>query len=785
MLGRFLTIGAALAATAGFTADADLVASFPMDVRSGQIQESVSGERFAVEGHFTPENVPGAVGNALRFDGYTSLVNARLGNIIPKGTKTMTVELWAAVPQYPVIEIDTDTKLKTPIVSCLDEEKKCGFGFFIGYDGKWQFRTYVGGWPVDVNIDTPLPPNRWNHIAAVVDCNNRQLTVYNNGQAVGQARCNGELEYTGGNFIMGHSPSDIFAGPFRLTAYNGLIDDINIWTDAKTPEELSAAAENPANLDIPASRFADQVLRPRFHGMPAAGWTNECHGMTYSNGRYHLFFQKNGDGPYMARLHWGHISSENLYDWREEPIAIAPGAPYDTKGCWSGCVFTDPAITGGKPAIIYTGVDYGRATIDGASPLDDNLIAWQKWSDNPIINGRPQGLSDDFRDPYFFRNGDNAYIIVGTSKNGIGATTLHRYTGSGWTNDGDIFYQGSSAPLDGTFWEMPNITDMGGGQWLFTTTPLGLNGGVKSIYRVGTIGSDGKFIPSSANFRNIELTAREGFGLLSPTIYRHDGKTIALGIVPDKLSSENNWNLGWAHCYSLPREWSLSDSGELVQRPFSGLTGLRGTKTFSTTDYTLSGALDLAPVSGREVEIDATFTIGNKPFGFEIFKNASASATVTYNPTASSLTFDFSRLNRLINDGGVYDGVYTCAMPEFLRRGTDLHINLFIDHSIIDVFINDRWATSIRVFPTDADATGVSAFCNGGDVTVKSLNAWVLSPGGNSGIEEADALPAGNAPVNVYTMQGLCLRQAVDTQTATEGLPSGLYIVGTRKVTVK
>ena len=84
MLGRFLTIGAALAATAGFTADADLVASFPMDVRSGQIQESVSGERFAVEGHFTPENVPGAVGNALRFDGYTSLVNARLGNIIPK-----------------------------------------------------------------------------------------------------------------------------------------------------------------------------------------------------------------------------------------------------------------------------------------------------------------------------------------------------------------------------------------------------------------------------------------------------------------------------------------------------------------------------------------------------------------------------------------------------------------------------------------------------------------------------------------------------------------------------
>ncbi len=63
-----------------------LVAHFPMDVRSGQIMEQVSGNRFAVQGHFTPENVDGAEGKALRFDGYTSWVDARLGNIIPSGT---------------------------------------------------------------------------------------------------------------------------------------------------------------------------------------------------------------------------------------------------------------------------------------------------------------------------------------------------------------------------------------------------------------------------------------------------------------------------------------------------------------------------------------------------------------------------------------------------------------------------------------------------------------------------------------------------------------------------
>lgn len=61
-----------------------------------------------------------------------------------------------------------------------------------------------------------------------------------------------------------------------------------------------------------------------------------------------------------------------------------------------------------------------------ATPDDDDLLTWTKSTSNPLINGRPSGLSDDFRDPYFFRNGDDAYLIVGTSKDGRGAVTLHK-----------------------------------------------------------------------------------------------------------------------------------------------------------------------------------------------------------------------------------------------------------------------------------------------------------------------------------------------------------------------
>ena len=202
---------------------------------------------------------------------------------------------------------------------------------------------------------------------------------------------------------MGERTESRMAGPFQLMSFNGLIDDVTIWNEAIQATDIcSWEPTNKADLDIPSSRFADDMLRPRFHGMPTAGWTNECHGKIFADGRYYLFFQKNAYGLFMARLHWGHISSSNLYDWREEKIALAPGAPYDIKGCWCGCVFADDLITGGKPNIIYTAVDYAKASIAQAYPTDESLSDGVKMADNPIITGRPDGLSDDFRDPYFF-----------------------------------------------------------------------------------------------------------------------------------------------------------------------------------------------------------------------------------------------------------------------------------------------------------------------------------------------------------------------------------------------
>lgn len=771
-------------------AHADLVAHFPMDVDDGRIVETISGDKFAVEGNFAPENVPGAVGQALRFDGYTSHIEARLGDVIPAGTKRMTVSIWVAVPCYPIIQLDTDTQEKTPIVTCLDKNSKSGFGFYLGFNGKYSFDMYVGGWPVSIEADTPLPAYQWNNLVAVVDCDSRSIKLYNNGVEVGSGKANGSISIGASPFYMGQATDSRKAGPFELMSYNGLIDDISVWNDAKSHAEIAGwTAENTPDLDIPGSRFADDLLRPRFHGMPAAGWTNECHGMYHSDGRFHLFFQKNGDGPYMARLHWGHISSENLYDWREERIALAPGNAYDMKGCWSGCVFSDPEITGDRPNILYTSVDYVKASVSQAFPSTDALDDWTKLESNPVINGRPGGLSDDFRDPYFFRNGNDAYIIVGSSKNGIGTTTLHKYnpaTGS-WSNTGELFFSGSNAAADGTFWEMPNVTEMPGGKWLFTATPLGTSQGVRTLYWTGSIAADGTFVPDeySAVPRCVEMNSREGYGLLSPTVYSHDGRTIVLGIVPDKLPAETNWRLGWAHCYSLPREWSLSGDGILIQKPASELTGLRTSTAYSAGDFNLDGSVDLTPVSGRSAEIYAAFEVGGAEFGFNIFKSGASEAKVYYNPSSGEIVADFSGLTRISNDNGIYDGVYRCPLPVRPKAGEILKMNIFIDHSILDIFINDRYATSIRVFPSDSWANTIEAYSTGG-TRVMELKAWVLDvKSSGSGINDLFIDKGVSATKDVYDLQGIRLRSKGENWKTTEILQPGFYLVGDRKVLVR
>ncbi|MCR4602231.1 MAG: GH32 C-terminal domain-containing protein [Prevotella sp.] len=734
----------------------------------GSITEAITGRSYAVSSQLPVCSAVGFDGAALRFDGYSNYVKAGLP-VAQLSADAMTISVTLAAETYPMMQVDVAETTPTFAVICgnLDEASKQGFALELSSQGDVRLRFgSASGFLMTVDGSEKLPRGQWNVLTAVLDKAANAATLYLNGQNIGKSRMSrAAIAHGTTDFFIGRSAQELKWGPFLINTFCGLIDDITIINEAVEPQLFTAAAL--PDFNYPASRYAASLWRPRFHGMPSGSWTNESHGMTYSNGRYHVFFQKNANGPYMSRLHWGHISSENLYDWTEEPIAIMPGASYDIKGCWSGCVYDD----GQRHTILYTAVDNARATIAKAQATDSSLKHWEK--QGIVIDGRPSGLSDDFRDPYYFKAHGREYIIVGTSKNGVGACTLHRLENGSWTNDGTIFFQGGSVSQHGSFWEMPNVTDMGDGRWLFTCTPLGTGVGVRTLCWVGTIDADGKFVVAqdSPGMQYLEMggISRDGYGLLSPTIYQHDGKTLLLGIVPDKLPTEMNFEMGWAHCFSLPRELSLSADGQLVQKPYSGLTAMR-TAITSQVSESLLGTRSLSPVSGRHIELLGEFTLASGTCGFNFLKWSQQQASLTYDVDRNSLTLDISSLGRQANDMGSYDAVYSTTLPTPLRAGEKLTLHVYFDGSIADIFVNDTWAFSVRIFTNNALAVDTEAFTTA-QMQV-NVQAWTLDPSQVAGSGIATVFRRQDSQSPCFNLQGRQLSGV---------LQKGFYIHNGRK----
>jgi beta-fructofuranosidase len=167
---------------------------------------------------------------------------------------------------------------------------------------------------------------------------------------------------------------------------------------------------------------------------------------------------------------------------------------------------------------------------------------------------------------------------------------------------------------------------------------------------------------------------------------------------------------GWNGCMSLPRVLTLDKSQRLIQSPAPELKQLRGTHR-AVQNLKLNNREELLKdITGDTMEIVAEFEAGDATaFGLNVRQSQDGKKAVTLRYTSGKLN------------------VAGTEVPLKLVSGK-LKLHVFIDKSVLEVFINDGVTSVTRVeYPGEHDL-GVSAFAEKGNATLKSLDAWEMKP---------------------------------------------------------
>ncbi len=481
------------------------------------------------------------------------------------------------------------------------------------------------------------------------------------------------------------------------------------------------------------SRLADDPHRPQYHFLPPANWMNDPNGLIHWQGQYHLFYQHNPHSPTHQKIHWGHAVSRDLVHWEHLPIALepTPQGP-EADGCWSGCA----VMHNGVPTLFYSGV-YPQVVCVATS--NDGMIAWHKYEHNPVIARVPDSIDAgdpwEFRDPYVWQEKGTWYMLMGTRiVNEGGAILLYRSKDLRQWEFMHTLMQGDRNRLDpfwtGTIWECPNLIKLGDRHVLIVSFQHHETG--QLLYTGYFMGryENHHFTPESQHILDY------GAHFYAPQVMADEyGRHIMFGWLWEGRSETEQRQAGWAGVMSLPRLLTLGQDDTLHIEPAPELAALRGTvlhgnhfhqENLVVTDETLP--LDF---QGDCLEILAVFQPESATmFGLKVrcAPDRSEETWILCDLTRQLVTIE--REKSSLSPSAGHDELPARQVvrhaPLVWQPGEAVRLHVFLDKSVVEVFVNGRITLSSRIYPTRPDSQDLYLFSKQGSVLVSSLDIWQM-----------------------------------------------------------
>jgi fructan beta-fructosidase len=442
------------------------------------------------------------------------------------------------------------------------------------------------------------------------------------------------------------------------------------------------------------NRLMNEPHRPQVHFSPAAHWVNDPNGMVYSNGVYHLFFQYHPYSSVWGPMHWGHATSTNMINWKEQPIAIYP----DSIGTiFSGSAVVDKNNTSGfgkngkAPLVaIFTqhnmdGEKAGKNDFQtqGIAYSNDDGKTWTKYAANPVLKN--PGITD-FRDPkVMWYAPQKKWVMTLATKDHI--TFYSSPDLKNWKKESAF---GQTLGEHGGVWECPDLfslDDKGKQFWVLVVNlnPGGPNKGSATQYFTGSF--DGTaFTPNHTNTKWLDYGPDEYAGI---TWSNTGSRKIFLGWMSNWMYANQVPTEKWRSAMTFPRELKLKHVGNdilIASQPVAELSAIQS-KPIIVQNILVKDNIDLAKKTGK-VNFPCRLNINlnqAKDFSLVLTNDLGEQLVIGFDKKQNQYFIDRTASGKTDFQTGF---AARHVAPRFVNTDK-MNISLIIDVSSVELFADD------------------------------------------------------------------------------------------------
>jgi beta-fructofuranosidase len=188
---------------------------------------------------------------------------------------------------------------------------------------------------------------------------------------------------------------------------------------------------------------------------------------------------------------------------------------------------------------------------------------------------------------------------------------------------------------------------------------------------------------------------------------------------------------GWDGVLTLPRVLSLDDNNDLIIEPVEELQSLRSDHVIHQELSVHDSEIEIDDVKGDALELYVSINnISAKEFGLRVLRSPDGkeATSIVYDVEENVLRVDLSKTS--LDSTLMRDHWHPLIQEASLEISEDeaLNLHVFVDKSVLEIFVNKKLCLTQRVFPSLKESQGITIFSVGGKIEVPEFNAWKMHP---------------------------------------------------------